>query len=263
MTDAKPLDIRIDFKEKESTKFSLRGLADGKPYEPEISDLFLRWLRPGDTVIDVGANVGWFTCLAAPLVGPNGSVHAYEPGPANFKVLSENVELNEAKNVSLHRTALSDVSREQKFWLNPHGHGGHSLWKMTEDASALDVRTETLDEQQFHRKIRILKIDTEGHEQRILVGAARLLRSEQAPDFIFAENHMKGLAAVGDTEVSLRRFMKDYDYLCFLLPPHSYLPILLSPSVAVVSPWAVNYLFVKKSQVEEMPQIISIREVRP
>jgi predicted methyltransferase len=67
-------------------------LQKGKLYEPEVTAVFGRVLRPGDVVIDVGANVGWFTLLAASLVGPGGKVVACEPGPDNLAKLQANID---------------------------------------------------------------------------------------------------------------------------------------------------------------------------
>lgn len=256
-----PQTINIQPHGKDALKLRMNGKIDTS-YEPEISELFCRWLRPGDHVIDVGANIGWFTCLAKSLIGEAGLVYAFEPGPENLKTLRENVELNEYKNVIFNGAPLSDVSRTQKFYLNPHGHGGHALWEM-KDGIAVDVKTETLDEQSFPEHIRILKIDTEGHEQRILAGAHKLLQSPSAPDFIFAEYHGQGLAAAGDTEHSLRIYMSNHGYRCFLLPPHSYLPMAISARVAVHSDYAINYLFVRETHFAEMPQFIMLGTFEP
>lgn len=253
----KTLSIGIDIDGREPVKFSISSMQHaGTLYEREVSELFCRWLRPGDCVIDVGANIGWFTILSASIVGPTGKVFAYEPGGENLKTLKENAALNELSNIEFHEVALSDQRRSRDFFLNPEGHGGHSLWKMIPEAIPQTVTTETLDDQYLPARIRILKIDTEGHEQRILVGAKRILEGEQAPDFIFAEYHHTGLAAEGDTEHSLRMLMAKHGYLSFLLPPHSYLPIMLGAGVVIQSQYAVNYLFVREAQLAEMPQFI-------
>ncbi len=262
MSDVKISDIVLSIDGSQpNIKFGIKAenaVSNGKPYEPEITDIFCRWLRPGDTVIDVGANVGWFTLLAASIVGPSGSVHAFEPGPDNLKLLDENVQLNEFKNITISGNPLSDEATMRDFYLNPKGHGGHSLWKMMPEATPLNLQTKTLDQCLFKNKIRILKIDTEGHEQRILMGAAKLLQSGQAPEFIFAEYHHQGLAAEGDTEHSMRMFMEAHGYYCFLLPPHSFLPIQLPARVVMRSQYAINYLFVREAQLSELPQFIEI-----
>lgn len=71
-----------------------------------------RYLRPGDTSRDVGANVGVYTLLAASLVGPTGTVHAFEPRPKALGYLYENISLNKLRNVQVYELALSDRAGE-------------------------------------------------------------------------------------------------------------------------------------------------------
>src|SRR3989304_509633 len=62
-------------------------IARTQRYEPQLSALFRKYLRPGDIFMDIGANIGYFTLLAASCVGPAGHVHSFEPNPETFKGL--------------------------------------------------------------------------------------------------------------------------------------------------------------------------------
>ena len=75
-------------------------------WEPVETSLLLDNLRPGDTVIDVGANVGYYTLLAARKVGPRGKVVAFEPDPESFSFLKRNVKANGFTNVVLEQKGL-------------------------------------------------------------------------------------------------------------------------------------------------------------
>jgi FkbM family methyltransferase len=75
-------------------------------YEPAATRLLSSLVGPGDTVVDVGARIGWFSTIASPLVGSDGVVVACEPGPAHVAALRQNLELNRARNVSVAETAL-------------------------------------------------------------------------------------------------------------------------------------------------------------
>lgn len=77
-------------------------------YEPETIALFRSYLKEGMTVVDIGANLGYFTVIAAGLVGPSGKVFSYEPDPHNFALLEKNVSVNGFKNVTNFPVALSD-----------------------------------------------------------------------------------------------------------------------------------------------------------
>lgn len=88
-------------------------------YEPKTVAAILRNVKPGGTMIDIGAHIGYFTLMAARAAGPEGHVYAIEPDPANFAVLVENVRLNKYENVHLIRGAAWDkeepltLSREE------------------------------------------------------------------------------------------------------------------------------------------------------
>lgn len=76
--------------------------------EPEVVQFFAEYVKPGDTVYDLGANVGYFTLIAAALTGPRGKVVAYEPIPSNVEALRRNVQLNGLANVEIVEAAISE-----------------------------------------------------------------------------------------------------------------------------------------------------------
>ena len=85
-------------------------------WEEAITAVFRSLVAPGMTVVEVGANVGYFTLLAAELVGPRGRVHAFEPDPELFELLRDNVEVNAFDHrVTLHRRAVADFHGEARF----------------------------------------------------------------------------------------------------------------------------------------------------
>lgn len=133
---------------------------------------FLReYLRPGDTVVDVGASIGSLTLTAAAVVGPHGHVIAIEPHPRVFEYLRENVELNRAEGVTCHRVAagaeagsvlLTDMLGDDRNRITPRGE--------------IAVEQRPLDELLADvGPISLLKIDTEGYELLVLRGATRTL----------------------------------------------------------------------------------------
>src|SRR2546430_6530544 len=71
-----------------------RNTARGWLYEPETTRLFFKWLRPGDTFVDIGANAGYYTAISGSIVGPSGRVHAFEPNPMVATLLQKTVEVN-------------------------------------------------------------------------------------------------------------------------------------------------------------------------
>jgi FkbM family methyltransferase len=87
-------------------------------YENLIRRDYLRHgvqLRPGDTVVDIGANIGAFSVLAASIVGPQGRVIAFEPGSRTFDRLKANIEINQLRNVTLVRCAIGGADGEAQL----------------------------------------------------------------------------------------------------------------------------------------------------
>jgi FkbM family methyltransferase len=130
-----------------------------------------RWLRPGMTAIDIGANLGVYSLPIARLVGPGGQVFAYEPATETRRLLGLSKAKNSADNLHIIAAALSDGERE-----------GHLVTAASSELNALDsssgsgepVRITSLDAEEKIRnwgEIDFIKIDAEGEEERILAGA--------------------------------------------------------------------------------------------
>lgn len=214
-------------------------------YEESTSRFFTEVIQPGDTVIDVGANVGWFTLLSAVATGPTGRVLSFEAAPANVRKLRANIELNGYKNVEVIPQPVSDVIKDTTFYINPEGSGGCALWDMCSEKEVkgepLAIKTVTLDSLNLS-KVKLIKVDTEGHDQRVLVGATKLLTTVR-PEFVIAEMHEPGLNYFGDTQTSIRDFMRNFGYSTFMLLEGAPMPIYLPDATYIKTTYTVNFLF--------------------
>jgi FkbM family methyltransferase len=228
-------------------------LQKGKLYEPEVTAVFGRVLRQGDTVVDVGANVGWFTLLAASLVGPSGSVVACEPGPDNQARLQANIDASGfTARVQIVLQPISDRAETVEFHLNADGSGGHALWdpglwaenvKSRASPRSIRVSSASLDELILPgREIRLIKIDVEGAEQRVLQGAQAIIAS-QRPPYIVAELHAFALAQFGHSQESLRALMAGYGYETFLIYAANTPPIMVPAGSRIESSAIFSLLF--------------------
>ena len=83
-------------------------ISESGTYEPGTLNLMSEVLRPGDTFVDVGANLGLMTVHGSSLVGSKGKVFAFEPSPTVYKRLTQNLELNSCKNVQAYQVALGE-----------------------------------------------------------------------------------------------------------------------------------------------------------
>ncbi len=157
-------------------------------FEPETRRFLDAYLRPGDVFLDIGANVGLYTIAASRIVGSSGEVHAFEPCSQTFSRLEENVQLNGLRSVSCHRLALSDSNAEAQLSIAKDGFDAwNSLGKpyMGEPGGQETVQTMTLDsfvkEHALAGRITAMKIDVEGWENQVLIGAEQLLAAANAP----------------------------------------------------------------------------------
>ena len=159
-------------------------------YEASVRRALLSRLRPGDHFVDAGANIGYFTLLAAQRVGLSGRVDAFEPEPHNRQRLADHVHRNGfADRVTIHPLALSDAAGTAsiRFFggLEGHNHGESSLFAAEFEPSAVtQVPTARLDEVLRGTTPRVIKMDIEGAEALAVEGMSGLLRGDKPPVLI-------------------------------------------------------------------------------
>ncbi len=147
------------------------GISLGE-YEPETVACFRSSLKDGMTVVDIGANLGYFTVIAAGRIGPSGKVFSYEPDPHNFELLKNNIDVNGFKNVTAIPIALSDRAGTRELFFGDN-QCTHSFSDKKGTGRFESVITDTLDNslKAFGSpRIDIIKIDIEGAEPIVLEG---------------------------------------------------------------------------------------------
>ncbi len=161
-------------------------------YELRTTELFIKLVKPGSTVIDVGSNVGFFTLLAARLAHENGRVLSFEPEPTCFSLLSKSIERNRFANVRAFQQCVSNQDGQKTLYLSVTKHRGlHSTVKdlggdkIVVESTCLDTIAEMLGLDQ----VDLLKIDVEGAEPEVLEGAGRLLVEGRIRNIIMEWEH--------------------------------------------------------------------------
>ena len=157
-------------------------------WEPAITDYLLATLRPGDIVIDIGANVGYDSLLAAHCVGAAGQVFAIEASPSVFRLLQDNLALNQTGGVTAINAAVcAEVGPVAIYLHDPTNLGGSTIVpsvamdrSVTHEAIVRGAPLSDLVPPATIRAARLIKIDVEGAEWPVVQGFAPLL-SELSP----------------------------------------------------------------------------------
>jgi FkbM family methyltransferase len=150
-------------------------------WEPTETDFIIDNLSAGDTFIDIGANIGYYSVLAADIVGSSGSVFGFEPDPRNFALLELNLALNRASTAKAVRAAVSDSRGTAGLHRSMNNLGDHRLLPGADASGALNVDTVRLDPKLLRPpsgKVTV-KIDTQGWEGRIILGNIEALRAAE------------------------------------------------------------------------------------
>jgi FkbM family methyltransferase len=184
-------------------------------YEEGTLDVMRRVLRPGDTFIDVGANLGLMTLWAARLVGTSGHVHAFEPQPDTYAVLERHLALNGVRNVTPHPLALGAApGRHTLYERSDVSRGAASMVRPEKAFGQTTVELDTLDhvlEASQIGAVRMLKIDVEGWELEVLRGARRLLAHREAPVLCVESSRLCPVHEGGQADVyDVIRSINDY-----------------------------------------------------
>lgn len=169
---------------------------DGWIHEPKTTELLARLSQEAENIIDVGANLGWFSCIAASI--SDGTVHAFEMDEDNLHLLNTNITLNGLQNVSVNHAAVTNSKGHVSYWKEPGSAGvTHSFVRENEgkqervqvEATSLDRYTED-----HCQSVELIKIDAEGAAQKVLEGGEQTIR-EFRPH-ILLEVHPSPLASL-------------------------------------------------------------------
>ena len=195
-------------------------------YQEDVICALSALVKPGDTVIDIGAHHGLMSIVASRLTGPSGRVIAFEPNPQSLPILEGHFTLNGVKNVTVESVGLMDTESVELFYANR----GTCSWNSTfirdfaNDMSRdepIEIKTTTLDRYCEEKKCRpsFLKIDTEGSEFLVLNGSRDVLKSHR-PHLILEFNPISARSA-GISLQEIAAFLRSLDYELFAMPRDS------------------------------------------
>jgi FkbM family methyltransferase len=212
-------------------EFVSGDLARSGVWEPFESKVFGRLCQPGSRVLDLGANIGWYSLLAARQIGPGGRVIAFEPDERNANLLRVNMALGDREAcIDIHQAAVGDLEGQLSLYRSDTNLGDHRLFQDSEARDSSQVAVTTLDA--FFGELGeplpdVVKSDTQGSEARIFRGAVGLLTQGWRPIWIL-EFWPFGLTRSGDDPVTFWRELDSLGYLTFEVAEHNPVLILLT-----------------------------------
>lgn len=175
----------------------------------QIPKIVINSIKNGQTIIDVGASIGIYTIFFAKMVGNTGKVYAFEPEPRNFELLKKNIKINGFKNVILENKAVSNVSGFVKIEI-ANNIANH---RITSDNSktTFDVPSVSIDDyfKDKSEKIDFIKIDTEGYDGYVLLGAKDTISKNNFIQ-ILTEFHVKFMREAGLEPIDFLQILKKF-----------------------------------------------------
>jgi FkbM family methyltransferase len=240
--------VTIDLRDR------IQRLMWGATYEPHVRKCFTAFLRPGDTFVDLGAHVGFFSVIAAALVGSSGKIFSFEANSWNFQSLYANATQFPWMTAS-HR-AVSNMSGAATF-SNPQQTGESGWGKLArfgEEGLVVTVGAVSLDD--WHESvgsppIRLIKIDAEGSEPLILESARRVIAT--ARPYLILELNEALLCEVGRTRERVAKILRDQSYRIFTIGLQA-----LAECRDSIDPLFDEILCVANERIEETMRLLPI-----
>ncbi|MEO5893103.1 MAG: FkbM family methyltransferase [Ferruginibacter sp.] len=185
-------------------------------YESEDADLLYKLINNGDTIFDIGANIGWYSIVLSKKF-PSSLIHSFEPIPATYESLVTNIALNNCSTVNSNNFGFSNEAKTLKFYTSPHTSVSSSSQNLTDDAQAIETSCEvvTLDSYEQDKKIRIdvIKCDVEGAELFVYQGGIQTI--EKYKPIVFTEMLRKWSAKFGYHPNDIIALFTQQGYQCF------------------------------------------------
>ncbi len=178
----------------------------------EIS-LIKKYTKPNDTVLDIGANIGFYAELLSNAVGANGKVHCFEPDTTNFNYLEKRcVNL---KNIRINNKAVSDKTGVLKIYTSKQLNVDHRTYKPDDYDQEIDIDAIAIDDYLNGQLVNFIKMDIQGFEMSAVKGMHKTLES---PDLkMLSEFWPYGMRKAGTSVLDYFQYLKQYNFFIYLI----------------------------------------------
>ncbi|MBN1189230.1 MAG: FkbM family methyltransferase [Dehalococcoidales bacterium] len=226
----KPAFVEIDSNKIYLDPKDSLGLSFSRNYEPFETDLIKKEIKRGDVLLDIGANIGYYTLIFARSAGEEGRVFAFEPEPSNFSLLKKNVEANGYKNVELVQKAVSNETGKSRLFLSRGRSVDHRIFDPQDGRRQIDIEVTRLDDyfKDYSGKIDFIKIDVQGAEGAVIEGMPAILKNH--PVKIAMEFNPYILRASGVDPEKCLQILTGYGFTFFEIQEHKKEAAMVSAS---------------------------------
>jgi len=225
----------------------------GHLFEADIGNFLVRIIKKEDRCVDVGANVGMHALLMASLAN-KGSVICFEPNEICFKTLKKNIKLNNFTNIKLKKKLIGEHLGEDSYFHASDNDWGtsYALKKIEKETLNWEkLKTYTLDtELKNEKRIKIIKIDVEGFEGKVLRGSKELLKNDCVRYWI-VEYAPHCLKRNNDSLDTIRNLTERHGLEMYILDPSGGLPKFIPNRIQLQTHWIPNLLFTKTKHLNE------------
>jgi FkbM family methyltransferase len=191
-------------------------LSWGGSHEPFETQFFEENIKPGDVVVDIGANIGYYTLYFAKKVSSQGHIYAFEPDPVNFELLEKNIEINGYKNITAVNKALSNKNEKLKLYICEENRGDHRTYDSQQGREFVEINATHLDDYfaDIDNHIDLIKMDIQGAEYKAIQGMEEILRKNQGVKLVI-EFWPYGLSLAGTDAKDLFSLLQDLGFSIF------------------------------------------------
>ncbi len=217
----------------QSMRNTFRAYASNRIHEPQTTELIKSLVKKGDVVLDLGANIGYFTLLAAKLVGEKGRVFSFEPEPTNFKYLTKNIQLNNYTQVKAMQNAVSQKSGEKiKLFICEYESGHHTINQpngikdygggkhIAEIVNSIEIETVSIDDlykNVIKTPVNFIKMDVEGAEMLALLGMEQTIKESKSLKMVIEFFPLLIKDMGNSPEEFAKKLLKDYGFSMYVV----------------------------------------------
>lgn len=223
-------------------------------YEKELGDLIRKILLPGDIFLDIGANIGYFSLLAAKHQ-PTARIFSFEPVSPIFNLFEQNISLNDIKNITAINSAVGEANSENYIYISGADNTGMSSFQKPENysGSTEKVKIVSIDEWFSNSglsKIDLIKLDIEGSELSALKGMKEALLNFKPA--VVSEINPEMLRQFNTKAVDIFNYLNDLNFCGFFIFKSGE----IFPIDSYETTETNNVLFIHKEKVEHYNQLL-------